>query len=319
MEAERNFVRGEMKLKKVWSRRLFVGSFLALPMIGFLIFYIYVHLDSFCMAFQREGPGGEILWTFDNFKTVYKAFFQGEGIHGRSLGVALRNTCLFYATGLLVNLPLSLLIGYFFSKKIAGYKTFRVITYMPSIIMSTALVMLFKYTFGEGGPYHASVLSGGGEYANPITKTGTAIWMMLLYTVSFGLGGNIVIWGGAMNSISPEVLEAGKIDGCNWFQEFYLLIIPMIWPTISTVVILGAVGFLGASGPVLAFTKGEYNTYTLAYMLYEMIGQVSGSESYQNYYLASALGLCMTAISFPLAMFVKKIVYSDKREEEEAA
>lgn len=310
-------IKNKDALKKVWSRRLFMASFLVLPIAGFFVFYVYVHLDSFAMAFQTELPGGARVWTLDNFRTVFESLTKGTGISNRSIGVALRNTLLFFMSSLTVNLPVSLLMGYFVYKKIFCYKFFRVVTYFPAIITSAALVMLYKYTFSDGGPYHAIVLASGGIYRDPITTTGSSIWMMVLYSIVFGLGPNMVVWGGAMNSISPEILEAGEIDGCGLFQEFIKLIIPMIWPTISTVILLGTVGFLGSSGPVLAFTRGDYDTYTLGYVLYEMIGRVGGRESYENYYLASALGLCMTLISFPLAMLVKRIIYSSKREEEE--
>ena len=236
------------------------------------------------------------------------------GASARNIGIGLRNTFLFYFAGVFLNLPISLLMGYFFHKKIMGYRFFRVVTYLPVIITSVALVMLFKYTFAEGGLYHAYCIRVGKEFVDPITNTGTSIWMMVMYAVLFGFGSNIVVWGGAMNSISPDILEAGELDGCSWFQEFYLLIIPMIWPTISTVLLLGTIGCLGNSGPVLAFTRGDYDTYTLGYMLYEMIGRVNGMEGYQNYHLASALGLCMTCVSFPLAMLVKRILYSEKEE-----
>lgn len=302
---------GKTKLKL--KRGMFMASFLALPIINFLLFWFYVHLDSFTMAFQRELANGEIEWTLDQFKTVFTSFGSMGGRY--NVWIALRNTLLFYASGVLVVLPVSLLMGYFIYKRILGYKVFRVITYLPTIISSVALVMLFKYTFGEGGLYHAYCLAKGKDFVNPITQTGSSIKMMVFYSIVFGFGGNIVVWGGAMNGVSPDVLEAGSLDGCNWFQEFYLLIIPMIWPTIATVILLGSIGFLGSTGPVLPFTRGDFETYTLGYILYEMIGKVNGHESAQNYNLASALGLCMTAVSFPLAMLIKHIVYSEKKED----
>ena len=40
---------------------------------------------------------------------------------------------------------------------------------------------------------------------------------------------------------------------------------------------------------------------------------VSGKGAKTDYYLASAIGLCMTAISFPLAMIVKKVLYGKEK------
>ncbi len=299
------------KSKTAWRRRLFMASFLAWPIINFFIFYVYVHIDSFALAFQRKEPiTGEVTFTFFQFQRIWQELTTGGDLQ---LGLALRNTLLFFGSGIFLSLPISLFFGYFIYKKIAGYRLFRTVTYLPVIISSAAMVILFKYAVQDYGPLNTIMEKMGMTYQNPITNEATSIWIMLFYHVVFGLGGNIIVWGGAMNGIDHEILEAGQIDGCNWFQEFYRLILPMIWPTISTVIVLGTVGFLGASGPVLVFTKGEYGTRTLSYMLYEMIGRVGNGR--EDFYMASAMGLCMTLITFPLAMFVKHIVYGEKKED----
>ena len=299
------------KDKTTWKRRLFMASFLAWPIINFFIFYVYVHIDAFGLAFQRKDSfTGEVTFSLFQFQRIWQQLTEGGELQ---LGLALRNTLLFYGCGVFINLPISLFFGYFIYKKIAGYRLFRTVTYLPVIISSAAMVTLFKYAVQDYGPLHSIMVKMGMPYQNPITNPQTSIWVMLFYAVVFGLGSNIVVWGGAMNGIDQEILEAGQIDGCNWFREFRLLILPMIWPTISTVIVLGTVGILGASGPVLLFTKGEYGTRTLSYMLFEMIGRVGNGR--EDFYLASAMGLCMTLITFPLAMFVKHIIYGEKKED----
>ncbi len=306
-----------IKRKRKLKRGLFMASFLAWPIINFLIFYVYVHLDSFTLAFKQKDMGGNYIWVgFQNFIDVFNSLTTGKGV-GRNILLALRNTMLFYGAGILISLPVSLLMGYFFHKKIFGYRFFRAVTYLPSVIAGIAMIMLFKYTIGYGGPLHSLqyIMTGVGQYESPVNSP-SAIWLILFYSISFGLGGNIVVWGGAMNGVSPDILEAGELDGCNWLQEFYLIIIPSIWPTIATVILLGTVGFLGASGPILDFGQSaiDNGAYTLGYVLFEMIGKVSGQSGYENFGHASALGLLMTLISFPIAMIVKRIVYSEKDE-----
>ena len=103
------------------------------------------------------------------------------------------------------------------------------------------------------------------------------------------------------------MLEAAEIDGCNWFKELIYIIIPSVWPTISTIVVLATAGFLGATGPILAFTKGTNGTMTLAFYIYQLVSGAGTGQ--QDVYLASAVGVIMTVISFPLALLVRKLVY----------
>lgn len=291
------------KVKVKMRRAVFIGSILILPIINFLIFWGYVHIDAFFLAFQKEdySTGNlQLIWTLDNFKKVFSEFFVTTGLTN-----ALINTLTFYFFNLFITMPVGLVLAYFIFKKILFYKVFRFIIYLPSIIMASALVLLFKSTIMAGGPYEAILRMAGKEFVNPLAGE-QLMPLLLLYNFTFGFGGSLILWGGAMNSIDIEVLEAGYLDGCSWFQELIFLIIPMIWPTMSTVLILGFSGILGASGPILAFTKGEGNTRTLAYILYCFANGQGGVA--QDIYYASALGLLMTIVTLPLVIVLRRLV-----------
>lgn len=298
--------------KKTIDRRVFIFSFLALPIALFLVFYFYVNLDSFAMAFRRvktlaDGTTGEY-WTLENFRMIGRILAANSGEMG-ILTEAIVNTLLFNVVNIFLTLPTTTLICYFITKRIVGFRFFRAVYYLPCVITSSALVMLFKITLNHGGPL--DVLFRDMGYVYPLSKAPNAIITILLYNFLFGLGGNIIVIGGAMRSVNPQLMEAGEIDGCNWVQEFIYIILPSIWPTISTILILSAAGFLGASGPILPFTKGEYGTMTLSFYTFALVSGVSSADT--DYYLASAIGLCMTAISFPFALVVKRLLYGKEK------
>lgn len=304
--------------KKVIDKNFFVFSFLVIPIVLFCIFYIYVNIDSFTMAFKAEGLNDQGVlaeyWTLNNFKDIYTILTTSTSTG--EIGIlteAIINTMLFNVVNLGLILPTTVFICYFLSKKILGYRFFRAIFYLPCIIASSALVILFKTALGDGGPLDVLFGEYGvfhGSYSYPLSQNGYAILTILAYNFLFGLGGNVIVIGGAMRSVDPQMLEAGQIDGCNWIQEFFYIILPSIWPTISTILILSVAGFLGATGPILAFTEGANGTMTLSFYIFAL---VSGRGAGTNYYLASAIGLCMTIISFPLALVVKRLLYGKEK------
>lgn len=300
-----------LKKRKIDKPRvLFMASFLAIPIINFLIFFVYTNISSFFMAFQRPIYDGatEMYFTMENFQKVFNSFFvDADG----TLRTGLINTVLFYLSGTLIIMPVSILMSYFIYKKIPGYRSFRFIAYLPQIIASSALVIIFKYSLSSGGPLAAIYKAVGREYSNPLIREPGAIITLLIYNVMFGFGGNLIVYGGAMGSINAEVLEAGELDGCTWFQELIYLIIPMMWATLSTSFILGLAGILGASGPILAFTKGQYGTTTLSFQIYNL---VSGVNGYKDLYYASAIGITMTVIMFPMVMALKRLVFNEGKE-----
>lgn len=299
----RHFKSISQKQKNKIKRFLFVSSILVIPIAVFLVFWLYVNFDSILLSFQKEvytDGNMQLVFTLDNFKRVFESLFLEK-----SLLTAFRNTSLFYLVSVIVIFPISLLMAYFVYKKIVLHKFFRVVAYIPNIITSAALVALFRYTFMMGGPYNAILNLMNKTYTDPFNGI-TALLMLVVYNVIFGFGGNMVILGGAMNSINVDCLEAGEIDGCNWFQELIYLILPMIWPTISTMLILGFAGLMSATGPILAMTPNNTETFSLSYVLYSY---ATGVGFYgQDIYYASAVGLVMTLVTFPLVILMRKLL-----------
>ncbi len=296
------------KRKALFQRRFFIFSFLALPIASFLVFYVYANFNAIMMAFQRPVYGGdtEYVWSPDNFKRIGELLSSaGENV----LVKALLNTILMWASGMLIGLPLSILACYFFYVRIPGTKFFRAVMYLPQIITSSALVVLFKYAIGSGGPLDILM---GESYVNPLTVEPSAMLTVIFYSVSFGFGTNIILLGSAMNSINTEMLEAGRVDGCTWFKELYYIILPSIWPTVSTMIILSCAGILGSTGPILAFTKGEVGTTTLSFYIYRLVSGVGTGKTDLN--LAAAIGIVMTLVSLPLVFMVKRLVYGKEEE-----
>ncbi len=294
------------------AKLLFIIAFLCVPTINFIVFFIYPNIDAFFMSFQKpiySLTGVTYDWTTEQFEKVFTSFFADpNGL----LRLAFKNTILHYVTGTFITFPLSIVMTYFIYKQIAGYRVFRFIFYLPSIITSAAIVMLFKYSLQTGGPVSNICKMMDWEYTYPMTDPNRANPTILIYSILFGFGGNLVVYGGAMNAINAEMLEAGELDGCNWFQELIYLVVPSIWPTMSTSLILGLAGILGSSGPVLAFTKGSYNTTTLSFELYRLVG---GINCTQDLHYASAVGMSMTVIVFPLVLFIRWWIYGRKEKE----
>lgn len=312
------------KKRKVWDRRLFVISILILPILSFLIFYVVVNFEAFFYSFMRTKEGvGVFDPTFTNYRITFESFFMNGGtglISNGALAKSLLNVLLFNVVGICFGLPISVLFGYFLYKKIKGYKFFRFIIYLPSILSSAALMVLYKQVIGRGGVLD-TWFNTFQQYGNhqPWNVNGVAIYYLLFYCFIFGFGTNMIVINGAMNAINKETIEASQLDGCNWFQELIHIIFPSIWPTISTILIMCAAGFLGASGPLLAFvglSNGNISgTYTLSYYLYVLVYSSTNpaGEGKDLLYLASAIGVCMTLVSFPLALIVKRVCYGKEK------
>ena len=287
----------ETKKKPIqWKRGLFIVGMIIVPILHFLIFYLYVNLDSILMAFQKL-EGGELKPSFGNFTLFFEQMKDPES----EIVESLKNTLVFFGTNLLLILPATLFIAYFIYKKIFGYKFFRVIFFIPSILSAVVLTIVYEDFVGIQGPIAKWIQTAQGLEKTPelLGVPRYALKTILGYTIWTGFGTNLILLGGAMNRIPEETIDAGKIDGVGMLRELFQIILPMVWPTLTTVIVFAFVGIFTSSGPILLFTEGKHDTYTISYWIF---AQVYGGASSQY---ASAVGLAFTIIALPIVFGVK--------------
>ena len=291
--------------KKI-NRTLFIAGMLIVPILNFIVFWLGVNFNSVLLAFKGIKDGTEY-WTLNNFKTLYQEFFVYSDSNMR---LFFKNTMIFFSIGTFVTTPVSLLLSFFLYKRIFGYKFYRVMFFLPSIMSAVVVSSLFKYLLGASGPIGAIYkFINGVEYAPAfLSETEYALKCLIIYGLWTGIAGNFILYCGAMNRIPIEVMESARMEGSNCWIELIRIVIPMIWPTLSTTLIFMVVGIFSSSGNILLLTHGVTSTYTLAYWIFDQV------KTFQSYYVPSALGLVFTFIGFPIVLIVRFLlnkVYAD--------
>ncbi|MBR2448838.1 MAG: sugar ABC transporter permease [Clostridia bacterium] len=298
VEKEKKLASKGLTIKQ--SQLIFVSIALIVPIANWLVFYLYTHVSSIFMAFQ-DMTGK---WSMINFVNFYKDLVSPKG----EFFPALWNTLKYFIHDRLVLFPSGVIVCFFIYKKVAGYRWFRVIFYLPNIISSVVIIGVFKKLIAHDGLICALLESLGVEYpaggflGNTKTATDTILW----YKTYVGLAGSFLIISGAMARIPVEVLESARLDGVGPGKELTSMIIPLIWPTLSTLTILAFTGIMSASGPILLMTGGNYGTNTVSFYLFKNVwGGGLGAQTTTNYNFVSAIGLCLTVVVVPFVLFVR--------------
>ena len=281
---------------------IFVWAMLALPIVGLLVFYVYVNFNSFCMAFKNidRNRGGVEYWTLQNFATIVDLFKKGT--QDGSLLLYARNTLIYWLPGVIWGFPFSILLTYAFHKKMWGYKFFRILLYIPSIITPLALAGIFTNIIDVTGAFGYILQNVFRVERVPswFQEAEYVIPSLLFYGWFFSMAGSYVVFSGAMANIDREIFEAAHMDGVSMWQELWYICIPLMWPTLSVTILGMVTGFFNASGAILLLAPNMEESWSLSYWIFDQV-------KYQgSYYLPSALGLCFTAITFPISLLVKK-------------
>ncbi len=291
------------KINKNTGQKIFLFCMLVLPILQWLIFWLYVNMQSIILAFQD--PHGN--FTLMNFSSFWEEL---TATTGKTIGVALKNTMIYFFVGIFIQLPGSLIIAYFLYKKLLGYRVFRVIFYLPSIISGVVMVAAYRSLVDPNGPLEFLVEACGGHLAPEglLARDATATLMIVIYVIWSGFGGNMLLFGGAMSRVPIDVLESAKLEGCGNLRELVQIILPLVWPTICTLLIFSFTGLINSSGPILLFTNGENETTTINFWIFlKVYGQASsGSEG--AFGLVSCAGLCFTLVTVPIILLVRWIL-----------
>ena len=282
--------------KRVLKKHLFVYGMLSVAIIHFFIFYFYVNIDSFLMAFQDQHTGE---WGFSNFILFFNDIARGAN---SEILLNLKNTIYYFLTGILSNL-ISFLLAYFIFKKIFLYKFFRFVFVVPMIVSSVVLVSIYRNLLASGGP--VAVLweaISGSPAPSFLYDPRYATLSIIVFVLWTGMGMNIILFSGAMNRIPESVIEYGKLDGVSNTREMFQIVLPIIAPTFGTIMLLSCIGIFNASGPILLFSGGRYGTSTINYWMYQYV-IVNNQLNY-----AAAFGLALTVFSLPIFFLMRFLV-----------
>lgn len=286
------------KTKKVskarWSGIIFAATFLAFPLLQFIIFYLGVNVKAWLSAFQIETGGGGFDWSLVNFQL----FFLDIKSPLSEMSVTIKNTFITFGVYDFISLPLCVAFSYILFKKVAGSSFFRVVFYFPSLISIVAMTLVFYYTVDIKGPLAALFKFFNVDYPSPFGSENTAFMWVMIYCVWSGFGYSIVLFSGSIARLPSEVFESAKIEGCSMAREFFSIVLPLLAPTISTLFILNFAAAFGMWAPVQLLTGGRKGSNTLGFYIFSQTQN-------ENYNYPAAIGLLMSVVVVPIVLALR--------------
>lgn len=228
----------------------------------FIVFFVFqliplastIYYSFF--EYYRDGLSivGPNFVGLDNYKTLLSA----------DLPKYMGNTILLWLLGFIPQIAISLLLAVWFTDlrmRIRGMQFFKVVIYMPNLIMASAFAMLFFALFSDNGPVNSFMVSAG-IIEEPIRFLSSVIGtrgLVALMNFLMWFGNTTILLMAAVMGISPNLFEAAEIDGANHRQIFTRVTLPMIRPILVYVLITSMIGGLQMFDVPQILTKGTGN------------------------------------------------------------
>lgn len=231
------------------------------------------------------------------------------------------NTLILWIIGFIPQIVIALVLASWFTDtrlKIRHKQFFKVVIYLPNLIMASAFALLFFTLFSTSGPVNSILLSTGLikapiDFMETVFGTRSLIGFM---NFLMWFGNTTIMLIAAINGISMEIFEACDLDGCNHIQRFFYITLPMIRPILAYTLITSIIGGLQMFDVPQILTNGQGNPDRTSMTLIMFLNNHLKSK---NYGMAGALSVYLFIISAILCFIVYRMTNDNDPDGSKAA
>ena len=225
---------------------------------------------------------------------------------------SLLNAAIFLVVTVTVQMFAGLLIALLLRPRLFGHRFYKALFYIPvalsTTVIATTLSTFFEPNFGVLNSLLRSVgLSGWAQswLGDPNTALGSVIFSNIFQWI----GAQMVFYIAGLTTISDEIFEAAQIDGAGFWQTLSRVVWPSLWPTHTTVIILGMVGAIKTFDIVWLLTQGGPGNATQfpAILLYQSVSQ--------NFQAGYGAAISVVMIVLCIALSALQISFSNSKRE----
>lgn len=217
------------------------GYAFVLPAVIFMLALIgYPIIYNWVISFQDVtattlGSDTRAFVGLDNFRALFA---------NPTFPIALKNTLIYTIGCLVIQFSIGFLLALFFSKKFRLAKPVRGLIVISWMLPITVTALTWKFMFSESNGIINSLLLNFHIIKEPVgwlINGKSAMWALVIANSWIGIPFNMLLLTTGLANVPTEVYEAASIDGATSRQKFTRITMPLLKPTILSVLILGFV------------------------------------------------------------------------------
>ena len=285
------------------KRKSFLGRYgLVLLFLGpylffFLLFTVYPLIYGIVMSLMKYSISDPTQNAWRGFQNYITLLLNGNSIYNLNFWYSMKNTVVFAIIIVPVSIILPLVTAIMVNFQPKGYKVFRAIIYLPSILPVSSSGVIFIALFSTSFGY---INQWFGTSINWLNSEPILAWIVIfLLCIWGGWGGNFVILSAGLKNVDKSLLEAASVDGCNSWGKILHVTLPCIKQQLILCIFTTIIGYFSLYGQVYVLTSGGPNvnidgtnywsTQTIMFYLQTLI---TGTQ-FDVYGMVSSMGILM--------------------------
>ncbi len=281
--------------------------FLLPATLFYSVFMVYPILQSIQLSFFDWGGIASIEPVFIGMRN-YIEMFQDKIFYK-----ALKHTFIYMGINLAVQIPLGLLFALFVANQKRGGRYFKAAFFMPVILSSTAIALMWKFIFTPTSGLLSTIMIkiGLGDYIHVwLADVATVMPAIALVGAWQGVGYVMILLLAAVVNVPGAVIESSIIDGANTWQRTIYVVVPLIWGAIKTNIVLLIIGSIKVCDLIFVMTGGGpfYESEVLTTYMYTI------SFSNGEFGLGSAVATFIFVLGVILTLVTNRLMKQDAIE-----
>lgn len=278
--------------------------FLLIPLVLLILFTIIPAVNMGIYSFQQRDQLG-VSWDWVGFDNYARIFTDDAYL-------STFTNSLYYLVGSFLQQAFALLIASVLCSRIKFSGLFKGILFFPYMMNGVAVSLIFRRFFQKGdgitnteGTLNSIFMLFGLDPVKWLSDPGIVNYCLVFASIWRYIGFDIIMYIGAIQSISPDIYEAADLDGANSWQRFRYIVFPSIRPIVSLQLILAVKGAISVFEIPYIITGGRSGTSTF------VIKTIETAFQYQKIGLASAMAIVLLAIIL-VVTGVQKAVFRER-------
>jgi len=255
-----------VRRRRAWLTQVYGWALLTPAALLLLTFTHYPTLATLRQSFYSSGTASRPsrFVGLDNY-----AALLGDEVFWK---VVANNVWFAFGT-IPTSIAIAILMAVWVNRRLPARAVVRMAYFTPTILpmIAVANIWLFFYT-PEIGLLDRVVGLFGGAGHNWLGDPGTVMWCLIVMTIWKEAGFFMIFYLAALQSLPPELEEAGALEGASRWRFFWRVTFPLLMPTTLFVLVNAVINSFKLVDHLFILTKGGPNNRSalLLYYIYEV-------------------------------------------------
>lgn len=286
------------------SRKWVAPTLFLAPGIAMFVFYVIAPIfeSMWISLYDWDGLGEATFIGFAN----YVELMDDEAFY-----TSLKNNVLWLVLYMLA-VPAGLFVALFLNQTVFGIRLVKSLFFFPFVISQVVVGLVFAWFYDPSFGILARIFEFFG--AKPIAVLADEDWVTY-GIIAAGLWPQtaycMILYLTGLNAISPDQIEAGRLDGAKGWRMLWHVVLPQLRPATFIAVVVTVIGALRSFDLVSIMTDGGPwgSSRVLAFYMYE---QALSEYGYRMGYGAAIAVVLFAIMMIYISFFIWRMVANER-------